>query len=131
MVVSKSLRLLTDVELELMSILWSLGEGNVAQVMEALPKGRELAYTSVSTILRILEQKGALKSRKEGRGHVYIPQLKKIDYEKRAIKHVVDNVIQGSPVDLVKRLLGSHTLKQSEIQEIQALLKDKGQHEHS
>jgi predicted transcriptional regulator len=129
--VSKSLRLLTDVELELMSILWNLGEANVAQVIEALPKGRELAYTSVSTILRILEQKGTLKSRKEGRGHVYIPLLKKAEYEKRAIKHVVDHVIQGSPVDLVKRLLGSHTLKESEIQEIRALLKEKGLHENS
>lgn len=128
---SKSLRLLTDVELELMSILWNLGEANVAQVIEALPKGRELAYTSVSTILRILEQKGTLKSRKEGRGHVYIPLLKKAEYEKRAIKHVVDHVIQGSPVDLVKRLLGSHTLKESEIQEIRALLKEKGLHENS
>ena len=124
-------KLLTEVELELMTIIWGIGQGSVADVIARLPKGRDLAYTSVSTILRILEQKGTLKSRKEGRGHVYIPLLKKAEYEKRAIKHVVDHVIQGSPVDLVKRLLGSHTLKESEIQEIRALLKEKGLHENS
>ena len=70
-------KLLTEVELELMTILWKKGEGSVADVIEGLPKDRNLAYTSVSTILRILEQKGALKTRKEGRGHVYIPALKK------------------------------------------------------
>ncbi len=59
-------RLLTKVELELMTILWRLGEGSVTHVLGELPDGRDLAYTSVSTILRILEQKKILKARKEG-----------------------------------------------------------------
>ena len=70
-------KLLTEVELELMTALWKLGEGSVADVLETLPKERKLAYTSVSTILRILEQKKVLKARKEGRGHVYVPMLEK------------------------------------------------------
>src|SRR5688572_20784835 len=107
-----------------MGILWVLKEGSVAQVMEQLPKDRALAYTSVSTILRILEQKEILTSRKEGRGHIYIPVLKKAEYEKRALRHVVDNVFQGTPVELVKRLLGSISLKDSELQEIRQLLKE-------
>ena len=70
-------KMLTEVELELMTILWSLSEGSVADVIERLPKNRNLAYTSVSTILRILEQKGTLKARKEGRGHIYMPLVSK------------------------------------------------------
>lgn len=117
-------RMLTETELELMGILWSLEEASVAQVINALPKERELAYTSVSTILRILEQKGVLKSRKEGRGHIYIPLLKKTDYEKRALKHVVDNVFEGTPVALVKRLLGSSTISSKELDDIKKLIEE-------
>lgn len=115
-------KLLTDAELELMTILWKLGEGTVADVMEDLPKGRELAYTSVSTILRILEQKGVLKARKEGRGHVYIPKLAKSEYETKTINHVVERVFDGTPVALVKKLLNSGQLKSEELDELRKLI---------
>lgn len=68
---------LTEVELELMGYLWKLNEATVNDVVSALPEARKLAYTSVSTMLRILEQKGVVDSRKEGRGHVYFPNLRK------------------------------------------------------
>lgn len=114
---------LTDVELELMTILWRLGEGAVSEVIEQLPKNRDLAYTSVSTILRILEQKGILKTRKEGRGHIYIPAFKKSDYESRTVKDVVDRVFDGTPVALVKQLLDSVKINEVEVQELKALIK--------
>ncbi|MDD9977928.1 MAG: BlaI/MecI/CopY family transcriptional regulator, partial [Boseongicola sp.] len=69
--------LLTEVELEFMSELWALGEGTVRDVLERLPDDRNLAYTSGATILRILEQKEFVTSRKEGKSHVYIPALTK------------------------------------------------------
>jgi predicted transcriptional regulator len=115
-------RLLTETELELMTILWRLGEGAVADVMGNLPKGRELAYTSVSTILRILEQKGVVTTRKEGRGHVYIPVLKKSDYEARTVAHVVERVFDGTPVALVRQLLGSGQLNEEDLRELKALI---------
>ena len=115
-------KLLTDAELELMTILWKLGEGTVADVMEGLPKGRELAYTSVSTILRILEQKGVLMARKEGRGHVYIPKLAKSEYETKTINHVVERVFDGTPVALVKKLLNSGQFKSEELDELRKLI---------
>lgn len=58
---------LTPVELELMQLVWKLGEVSVADVLAALPPERKLAYTSVSTVLRILEQKGVVQI---GRAHV-------------------------------------------------------------
>ena len=87
---------LTDAELELMTILWKLGQGSVNEVMAELPKGRDLAYTSVSTILRILEQKQILTTRKEGRGHLYIPKITKAEYEEATIEKVVAKVFDGS-----------------------------------
>lgn len=115
-------KLLTEVELELMTVLWKLSEGSVADVLEALPAERKLAYTSVSTILRILEQKEVLKTRKEGRGHVYIPVLEKSEYEGKAIQHVMKNVFEGAPVALVKQLLNTTNLKDSDLAELKALI---------
>jgi predicted transcriptional regulator len=115
-------KLLTEVELELMSILWNLQEGSVADVLEQLPKSRDLAYTSVSTILRILEQKEILETRKEGRGHIYIPLLKKSDYESRTVKHLVERVFGGTPVALVKQLLDSGQVDEKQIEELKKLV---------
>jgi predicted transcriptional regulator len=120
-------KLLTDVELELMTPLWKLGEGSVADVIENLPAERSLAYTSVSTILRILEQKKILKTRKEGRGHIYIPLLKKTDYEAKAVRHVVEKVFDGTPAALVKQLLSHSNLDQKDLDQIKELLEKAGQ----
>ena len=119
-------KLLTDVELELMTILWRIGEGSVAKVMEELPRGRDLAYTSVSTILRILEQKNILGTRKEGRSHIYIPILSKTDYEAKTVRHVVDRVFEGTPTTLIKRLLDTISIDDKELKEIKELIEKKG-----
>jgi len=119
----KEEKLLTDAEIELMSILWRLGEGSVADVIEQLPSGRDLAYTSVSTFLRILEQKKILKARKEGRGHIYMPLLSKSEYEERTVRHVVDKVFDGTPLSLARQLIATSNLSKQDIQELKALLK--------
>lgn len=119
-------KLLTETELELMTILWRLGEGSVADVLDQLPKDRDLAYTTVSTILRILEQKGVLKNRKEGRGHIYIPLLEKNEYEAKTVKHVVERVFDGTPVALVRQLLDSVELNEKDLKELKHLLEQAG-----
>lgn len=115
-------KLLTEVELELMSILWKMGEGSVNDLLERLPKGRDLAYTSVSTIVRILEQKKLVKARKEGRGHIYIPLMTKEEYEARSVRHMVESVFDGAPVSLARHLLQSNSLTTGDLKEIRALL---------
>ena len=119
-------RLLTETELELMTILWRLGEGSVADVIEQLPQERDLAYTSVSTILRILEQKRVLKTRKEGRGHIYVPQIKKSEYEVKTVKHVVDRVFDGTPIALVRQLLDAVKLNENDLKELRRLIDQAG-----
>lgn len=115
-------KLLTETELELMSILWKLGQGSVNEVLAELPQERDLAYTSVSTILRILEQKKVLASRKEGRGHIYLPLIKKEEYESTSLHHLVSKVFDGEPSTLVKRLIESKDLDAEELKEIKKLL---------
>jgi len=113
---------LTEVELELMSILWRLQEGSVGDVMAALPAERPLAYTSVSTILRILEGKGVLATRKEGRGHVYTPLLGKQEYEARTVADVVQRVFDGAPTALVRQLIDNVDLSDDDVREIRKML---------
>ncbi len=113
---------LTNVELELMSILWRLGEANVAQVIAALPAERVLAYTSVSTILRILEGKGFVAARREGRGHLYKPQVTRSAYEARAVKDVVNRVFQGVPVAMVRQLLENVQMSDNDVRELRKLV---------
>ena len=122
---AKSKTLLTEVELELMTLLWRLGEGTVTEVQGALPAARKLAYTSVSTMLRILEQKGIVTSRKAGRGHVYLPRLAKAEYEAASLKHLVQNVFDGTPSSLVRRLVEQDDLSAEELGEIRALLEER------
>ena len=117
-------RLLTEVELELMVLLWRMGGGTVSDVLQALPAGRKLAYTSVSTIVRILEQKGVVRSEKVGRGHRYLPVVARDDYEAFALEQVVGKVFDGQPLALVRRLVDTAGLTRREIADLKTLLDD-------
>ncbi len=116
---------LTEAELELMNVLWKIEAGSVAEVIEALPSHRKPATTTVSTILRILEQKGIVTARKEGRGHTYVPKLTKVAYEASTLKRIVTNVFDGVPVAMVRQLLDVSDLSRQELEEIQKLLQEK------
>lgn len=115
-------RMLTEVELEMMHVLWRLGGGTVNDVLGALPASRKLAYTSVSTILRILEQKEFLISSKQGRGHRYVPTLTKTEYESKSVNYLVKRIFHGTSSDLVKRLLDEGDMNSSELRQIRDLL---------
>ncbi len=118
--------LLTDAELELMLILWELGEGSVHAVLEQLPSNRNMAYTTASTIIRILEKKGFVESRKDGKAHIYIPRINRETYESRTLGHVVGKLFDKSPAALVARLLDDTTLSPAEIAELRKLLEERG-----
>lgn len=121
----KPTRPLTPTELEMMNVIWRLGPCTVNQIVEALREQRELAYTSVSTIVRILEQKGFVSSIREGRGHVYAALVAKQDYQAQTLKRVVSNVFDGAPALLVQRLLDSDNLRPEELAKIKALLRER------
>ncbi len=115
-------RPLTPVELELMQHVWRLGEASVADVQAALPAERPLAYTSVSTVLRILEQKGVVSSRKVGRGHLYSARLPREAYETQTVRHLVDTLFEGEPGALVARLVEAVPLAPEDVERLRTLL---------
>jgi predicted transcriptional regulator len=117
---------LTATELEMMNVIWRIGPCSVARVLEQLSPTRGLAYTSVSTIVRILEQKGYVTSERAGRGHLYSAAVAKEDYQATSLKHLMDNVFEGTPTLMVKRLLDSNALTEDELSQIKLLLRKKG-----
>ena len=118
----KKSELLTEVELEFMSELWAIGEGTVRDVLERLPEGRDLAYTSGATILRILEQKEFVTSRKEGKTLVYKPTLAKDAYQTRSLKDLSMKLFDDTPASLVARLVDDEELTDEALGQIRALV---------
>lgn len=117
--------LLTDVEREVMDVLWGLGEATVQDVLLALPARRRLARTSVSTMLRILERKRIVASRREGRSHVYRPLVEREEHASATLRRVVETVFDGSPSQLVRFLLDEHELTAEELRQIRRRLDEK------
>lgn len=118
----KPAHLLTDVELEFMTELWALGEGSVREVLDRLPPERNLAYTSGATILRILDDKGFVSSRKEGKTLIYTPVLEKDTYQTRSLRNLSRTLFDDTPAFLVARLVDDAGLTASDLEEIRALV---------
>ena len=122
-----STKLLTEVELELMTIIWLDEPVTVKDVVGALPEERALAYTSVATVMKILEQKGFLTCHKSTPSHTYTARVRKDDYERECLDHMVDNVFGGEPVALVQRLLDARSLSAKDVDSLREALEQLGE----
>ncbi len=111
---------LTKAEEDIMQILWDLQEGNVATIIDYFPDPKP-AYNTVSTIVRILESKGFVGYRKEGRGHTYFPLVQKADYSNESINKLVDGYFQGSFKSMVSFFMKNNNVN---IQDLEAILKE-------
>ena len=113
---------LTEAELQLMNCIWSLGSCTVKEVQTEVSKEKELAYTSVATIMKILEGKGILKSTKSDKAHIYTSLISKEDYEKQSLDYLAENLFQGDSSVMVMRLLDSSNLSTQELKAIREVL---------
>jgi predicted transcriptional regulator len=113
---------LTEVELQIMNVIWSLNECTVKEVQTEISRERELAYTSVATMMKILESKGILKSVKTDKAHVYTSLISKENYEKQSLEHLADNLFHGDSSIMVMRLLDNSNLSQKDLQAIKEVL---------
>ncbi|AXT61722.1 BlaI/MecI/CopY family transcriptional regulator [Aquimarina sp. AD10] len=106
---------LTKAEEDIMKILWDINEGSVVAILEKLPEPKP-AYNTVSTIVRILEDKKFVKYRKEGRIHIYIPEVKKNDYSNQSITKLVDGYFQGSFKSMVSFFMKKNDISIEEME---------------
>ena len=122
----KRLTKLTGFEEEVMKVLWREGASGVHQVIAALPYQRKKTYTSVSTILRILEGKKFVCAVKQGRGHLYSAYYSLADYMQQSLDQLIENSFSNQPAQLVSYLIDNNRLSEVEIKQIEALIREKG-----
>ena len=109
---------LTEAELRLMKILWLRGESGVSDLVAAMPDGETLAYNSVLTTVRILEQKGYVDHRQEGRAFVYRPCVAEHEASRSEVKHVLSRFFGNSRERLLLSLLGDDEVSPEELRRL-------------
>ena len=118
----KKLSSLTDLEIDIMNVVWRLKRATVRQIVDSLHDQRPLAYTTVQTVLSILTQKGVVRHTREGRAFVYTAIVKPEGVRQEVIKAVVDKLFAGSPQSLVLHLIESDALTAEEADSLRKLL---------
>jgi BlaI family transcriptional regulator, penicillinase repressor len=113
----------TDRETDIMQVLWRRGPSTVAEVREGLVD--ELAYTTVLTILRTLEQKQYVAHEEEGRTHRYHARVEQQAARKSALKHLTGKLFNGSAELLLTQLVSDQRLSSEQISRIRKLLDEK------
>jgi predicted transcriptional regulator len=113
---------LTQRELDIMSVLWDRGEATVTEVRDRIDP--DLAYTSISSMIRTLEIKGYVSHRRgEGKTHVYFPAIEPEAAGESALGRVLDKIYGGSPIKLLAHLVEQHRLSDKELARMRGLLK--------
>jgi predicted transcriptional regulator len=115
---------LTEAELRLMNVLWDRGPSTVKDVLDALPADPPLAYTTVLTTLRILEEKGYLDHEKDGRAFLYKPRVPREQARQSALRHVLSRFFENSAEQLVSNLLRSEKLSSAEMKRLRKLIEE-------
>jgi predicted transcriptional regulator len=109
---------LTEAELRLMKILWQRGESVVGDLVAAIPGDAPLAYNSVLTTIRILEQKGYVQHRQEGRAYVYSPCVGEHEASRSEVRHMMQRFFGNSRERLLLSLLGDEEISPEELQRL-------------
>jgi predicted transcriptional regulator len=115
---------LTDAELEIMHVVWELSGGTVRQVHERINQQRPLAYTTVMTTMKILEDKGHLTRRKEGRAYRYEPIRPKSQVISGMVDDFVGRVFEGSATPLILSLVKDKKIPKKDLEEIARIIRD-------
>jgi predicted transcriptional regulator len=115
---------LTDAEARVMGVLWQQNTATVADVVAALKRKRTVSYSTVQTILRILEMKGYVSHEKVARAFVYRPRVDERHARRRAIRQLMARMFNGSPSLLVLNVLEDHQIDPEELEHLKKLIAD-------
>ncbi|HEY7441159.1 MAG TPA: BlaI/MecI/CopY family transcriptional regulator [Vicinamibacterales bacterium] len=115
---------LTDVEVRIMTVLWDKERASVGDVIAALKPKYSAAYSTVQTMLRILETKGYVKHEKSGRAFIYRPLIDQRQARRRALSHLVSRLFDNSPSLLVLNVLEDDRIDPAELDRLKKLIQD-------
>lgn len=113
----------TDRELEALKVLWDRGEATVRDVCEALnAQGEELAYTTVLSLLQVMEQKGLVTHRSEGKAYVYLAAIEREKTLRQLATGFLDRVFDGALDEYLVHALGKRKISSAEIEQLEKML---------
>jgi BlaI family penicillinase repressor len=115
---------LTDAEARVMSVLWQRQAATVGDVVATLQQGRRVTYSTIQTILRILETKGYVTHEKVARAFVYRPAVDERQARQRALRHLVTRLFDGSPSLLIVNVLEDEAIDPAELKRLKKLIED-------
>ena len=124
---SKEKDMLTDAELEIMQVIWEKGKATVRDVYETLNESRKVAYTTVLTMMKLLEHKGFLSRDDSERTHVYRPRRQRQRVVSAMVNDFVERVFQGASRPLLMHLIEENDLSAEEIDQLAELARRKKQ----
>ena len=112
----------SDLELQVLTVLWERGPSSVRAVMEALPDGKERAYTTVLSVMQVMEKKGLLGHTVQGQANIYHPLVKRQQVLRPLMKELLRNVFGGSPALALQSLLDGGRVSDEELAEIRQVI---------
>ena len=115
---------LTEAEVKLMNVLWARGPCTVNDVLEGLPQDPPLAYSTVLTTLRILEEKGYLKHKKDGRAFLYAPKVAREQAQRSAVRLLLSRFYENNAEQLVLNILKHERLDADELQRLRRMIEE-------
>jgi BlaI family transcriptional regulator, penicillinase repressor len=121
---------LSELQLSLMRVLWAHGEASTAEVVEGLKGERDLAHTTIATLLTRLEKRGLLSSRREARALIYRPTVSEAEVQRAMTGGLLDRLFAGRPSALLSHLLAERSIDKAELAELRRLLSDHKEKPH-
>lgn len=109
-------------ETEILRLVWDLREGTVQQVCERLPSQRKIAYATVQTLLRRLENKGYVRHRREGKAYVFFPAVQREHVVKRSVNEFLERLFGGDPIPLVQHLAEHGRIDAEDLERLKKLV---------
>ncbi len=120
-------KLLTSLELKVMNLLWDKEKAFVKELIEAWDEVPKPAYNTISTVVRILQDKEYIGHEAFGRSHQYFPLVTREAYQKRLVKNVLNNVFAGSVTSMISTLVDSEDMGQGELDDLRKMIDEHGE----
>ncbi len=112
----------SDLEMQVLSVLWERGPSTAREVLEAMPDGKQRAYTSILSVMQVMEKKGLLTHTNKGVAHVYEPTASRSNVLQPFLHRVLKEVFGGRPAALMQALLSETTVSDADLSEMRRLL---------
>ncbi len=112
----------SDLEMQVLSVLWERGPSTAREVLEAMPDGKKRAYTSILSVMQVMEKKGLLTHSNKGVAHLYQPTVSKSNVLQPFLHRVLKEVFGGRPAAMMQALLSETSICDADLAEMRRLL---------